>query len=433
MPLLVMPSYPETLIDQTCRAAVRRQIEYGRQRGVPWGISESGYNLTDANLNYQYRAFGVPGLGYKRGLGEDLVVAPYATALALLVLPSEATGNLQTMQDAGFAGRYGYYEAADYTPSRLSRGQEVAVVRSFMVAPPGYVAPRSACGPRSSADAAAVPGRARGPCHRPAAPGAGAEGDPVLPARHQDGRPGAAGRRGRVHDADFLDAGPPPARGPPALERPVPRDGKQCRSGYSRWRDIEVTRWHEDPVADGYGVFCYIRDVESGVSGRPATSRRSSRPRRYKAIFQQAGPSSGDATTSSTSTPSAWSRPRTTSSSTRCRISEPLLARAQSSNQLRRGRDRPRRARRFPPGLLEPLRDDRAPPRPERDPRDPPPALLGQTPPLPHPHHGRRRPARPVDLVRDRPGSGSSAGAETSRTRSRWSTGRSSRTPRFGS
>ena len=63
MPLLVMPSYPETLLDQTCRAAVRRQIEYGRLRGVPWGISESGYNLTDANLNYQYRAFGVPGLG----------------------------------------------------------------------------------------------------------------------------------------------------------------------------------------------------------------------------------------------------------------------------------------------------------------------------------------------------------------------------------
>ena len=81
MPLLVMPTYENTLLDQTCKAAVKRQIEYGRQRGVPWGISESGYNTVDVRLNYQYRAFGVPGLGLKRGLAEDLVIAPYASAL----------------------------------------------------------------------------------------------------------------------------------------------------------------------------------------------------------------------------------------------------------------------------------------------------------------------------------------------------------------
>ena len=90
MPLLVMPTYENTLLDQTCRAAVERQIDYGRQRGVPWGISESGYNTVDASLNYQYRAFGVPGLGLKRGLAEDLVVAPYASALALMVAPEAA-------------------------------------------------------------------------------------------------------------------------------------------------------------------------------------------------------------------------------------------------------------------------------------------------------------------------------------------------------
>ena len=87
MPMLVMPTYPSTLLDETSQAAVARQIQYGRQRAVPWGISESGYNVTDANLNYQYRAFGVPGLGFKRGLAEDLVVAPYATMLGLLVAP----------------------------------------------------------------------------------------------------------------------------------------------------------------------------------------------------------------------------------------------------------------------------------------------------------------------------------------------------------
>ncbi len=68
MPLLVMPTFENTLLDQTCKAAVDRQIAYGSQRGVPWGISECGYNTVDVHLNYQYRAFGVPGLGLKRGL-----------------------------------------------------------------------------------------------------------------------------------------------------------------------------------------------------------------------------------------------------------------------------------------------------------------------------------------------------------------------------
>ena len=83
MPLLIMPTYQHTLLDQTYHAAVARQIEYGRERGIPWGVSESGYNMVDVHLNYQYRAFGVPGLGLKRGLGEELVIAPYATALCL--------------------------------------------------------------------------------------------------------------------------------------------------------------------------------------------------------------------------------------------------------------------------------------------------------------------------------------------------------------
>jgi cyclic beta-1,2-glucan synthetase len=97
MPMLVMPTYEGTLLDQTCRAVVRRQINYGRQRGVPWGISESGYNMVDRSLNYQYRAFGVPGLGLKRGLAEDLVIAPYATSLALMVAPGSRLPNLERL------------------------------------------------------------------------------------------------------------------------------------------------------------------------------------------------------------------------------------------------------------------------------------------------------------------------------------------------
>ena len=123
MPLLVMPTYEDTLLDQTCRVAVERQIAYGNQRGVPWGISESGYNSVDASLNYQYRAFGVPGLGLKRGLAEDLVVAPYASALALMVAPEAACLNLQRLAAAGLEGRFGLYEAIDYTPRACRAGR----------------------------------------------------------------------------------------------------------------------------------------------------------------------------------------------------------------------------------------------------------------------------------------------------------------------
>ncbi|PKL11886.1 MAG: cyclic beta 1-2 glucan synthetase, partial [Spirochaetae bacterium HGW-Spirochaetae-8] len=132
MPLLVMPSYKGTLLDQTCEAAVRRQIEYGQRLDIPWGISESGYSAYDVSLNYQYRAFGVPGLGLKRIVHDDLVVAPYATALSLLVSPEKACQNLIQLTKSGFEGTYGMYEAIDYTKSRLSAGQRYAIVRSFM-------------------------------------------------------------------------------------------------------------------------------------------------------------------------------------------------------------------------------------------------------------------------------------------------------------
>ncbi len=132
MPLLVMPTYENTLLDQTYKSAVKRQIEYGRQRGIPWGISESGYNMVDVHLNYQYRAFGVPDMGLKRGLAEDLVIAPYASVLALMVAPEEACLNLERLAAEKFVGKFGFYEAIDYTPSRLPHGQSSAVVQSFM-------------------------------------------------------------------------------------------------------------------------------------------------------------------------------------------------------------------------------------------------------------------------------------------------------------
>ncbi|NTW01669.1 MAG: glycosyl transferase, partial [Oscillochloris sp.] len=132
MPLLLMRHYPETLLDTTYNATVMRQIAYGKERGVPWGISESAYNARDVAMNYQYRAFGVPGLGLKTGLDDDLVVAPYASTLALQVRPTEALANLRALIADGMFGAYGLYEAVDYTANRLPPGQRRAIVRSFM-------------------------------------------------------------------------------------------------------------------------------------------------------------------------------------------------------------------------------------------------------------------------------------------------------------
>ncbi|MCY7327120.1 MAG: hypothetical protein LH618_01070, partial [Saprospiraceae bacterium] len=133
MPWLVMPNYENTLLDETGKGSVKKQIEYGNLQGVPWGISESCYNVVDAGLIYQYRAFGVPGLGFKSGLGQDLVIAPYATVMALMVYPQAAYHNLEKLRKAGYEGMYGFYEAIDFTPSRLPRGKSEAIIKSFMV------------------------------------------------------------------------------------------------------------------------------------------------------------------------------------------------------------------------------------------------------------------------------------------------------------
>jgi len=119
MPMLLLRNHPETLLENACRGAVRAQILHGKRHHVPWGISESAFNVVDPHGNYQYRAFGVPGLGLKRGLNEDLVVAPYATALAALVDPTAATENLRRLTREGALGAYGFIEALDFTPRKL--------------------------------------------------------------------------------------------------------------------------------------------------------------------------------------------------------------------------------------------------------------------------------------------------------------------------
>ncbi|HEY0730220.1 MAG TPA: glucoamylase family protein, partial [Pyrinomonadaceae bacterium] len=132
MPLLVMRNYPATLLAETYKTIVERQIEYGQERGVPWGISEAAYNVRDLQLNYQYGPFGVPGLGLKRGLVEDLVVAPYATMLAASIDAHAALSNLRRLEKEGALGSLGFYESIDYTAERLPQGQKSVLIRAFM-------------------------------------------------------------------------------------------------------------------------------------------------------------------------------------------------------------------------------------------------------------------------------------------------------------
>jgi hypothetical protein len=127
MPKLLMPSYPTTLLDDACRAAVRRQMRYARRHGVPWGISESCYHAFDAGRAYRYRAFGVRGLGLEPGRAEELVIAPYASALGGLCYPREALANLESLERRGYLSPYGFYDAVDHTPNRCTpSGEPVA-------------------------------------------------------------------------------------------------------------------------------------------------------------------------------------------------------------------------------------------------------------------------------------------------------------------
>ncbi|MGA7105696.1 MAG: glucoamylase family protein [Candidatus Deferrimicrobiaceae bacterium] len=288
MPLLVMPTYENTLIDRTCKAAVKRQIAYGKQRGVPWGMSESGYNMVDVRLNYQYRAFGVPSLGLKRGLASDLVVAPYASALALMVAPEEACRNLERLGDEESIGKYGFYEAIDYTPSRQRPGQSSEVIRSFMAHHQGMSL--------LSLDSLLLdhPMQKR------------FESDPLFQATTlllQERVPKATAPYTRAPEVSGLlttyGVTEMPVRSFGTPDTPVPEvqllsNGRyhvmitNAGGGYSRWKDIAVTRWREDGTCDNWGTFCYLRDTASGEFWSTAFQPTRKRPEKYEAIFSEA-------------------------------------------------------------------------------------------------------------------------------------------------
>ncbi len=277
MPSLVMRAPAGSLLEQTNRLVVRQQQAYAETLHIPWGVSESAYNARDIEFTYQYSNFGVPGLGLKRGLADNMVIAPYATGLAAMVDPAGALRNYVRLAATGALGRYGFYEALDFTPARLPDDSRVAIVRCFMAHHQGMTIVAIAN--------ALQEGRMRERFHR----------EPIIQACElllQERMPrDVAVAHPRAEEVKASPTRPGAAasavrrlRGP-AGGAPVTHllsNGRYAvmltasGAGSSRWRDLAVTRWREDATRDEWGSFVFLRDADSGfvwsASAQPAAS-----------------------------------------------------------------------------------------------------------------------------------------------------------------
>ncbi len=288
MPILVMRDYDETLLDQTYKSVVKRQIEYGAKNGVPWGISEAAYNARDLHLNYQYAPFGVPGLGLKRGLSEDLVISPYSTALAAQVFPHLALENFAALAKVGALGRFGFYESIDYTPERLPPNKNQAIIRAFMAHHQGMIfvaldnvlhdnimQKRFHSEPLVQATELLLQERIpRGvPAHHPRA-------EEVLSGRIVRS---ISGRVTRFFDTPTL----------PTPRTQILSNGKysvmmtNSGAGYSMCGEMAVTRWREDATCDNWGAFIYLRDVTMNAVWSSGFQPTKQMPKKYEAAFSE--------------------------------------------------------------------------------------------------------------------------------------------------
>jgi cellobiose phosphorylase len=300
MPRLLMRSHPETLLDNTCRAAVRAQILYGRRQRVPWGISESGFHAVDPHGNYQYKAFGVPGLGLKRGLAEDLVIAPYATALAALVDPAAAAANFRHLAREGASGRFGFYEALDYTPRDPGRAEgggeregdsesggtaRVRPVRAFLAHHQGMslvalvnvvldapMVRRFHADPRVQATEPLLQERVPRfvPITRPRPP----ESTRIEPLAVSVSPRNLRSPHTQYPSAHFLSNG--------QYTTVVTNAG----GGSSSWRGRSVTRRCDDATRDPGSQFIYLRDVRSGSIWSATYQPTCREPETYRASFR---------------------------------------------------------------------------------------------------------------------------------------------------
>mgnify|MGYP001574364078 CR=1 FL=1 len=290
MPLIFMPVFENTLLDRTFHSAVLHQIRYGRRQGVPWGISESCYNLIDSQMNYQYRAFGVPELGLKQDLADDLVIAPYASVLALMVMPKDSCANLELMSRMGIIGRFGFYESIDYTPGRVPQGHNYSVVRSFMAHHSGMnllainnvllddrMQKRFFSDPEVRTSILLL--QERVPVMRATL----RQENRLLPAYERIARPEVREPVIQVYTN---------------VHKPVPdvhllSNGRyhvmltSAGSGFSRWNNISLTRWREDITRDHMGFFFYLKDVKDNHTFSATHHPLCQKPDQYEAIFSQ--------------------------------------------------------------------------------------------------------------------------------------------------
>ncbi len=264
MPSLFVESYPNTLMDQSCRMAIEEQIRYGTEHNVPWGTSEAAYYGFDAVQVYQYKAFGIPTLGYKRGLSEDLVVAPYASMLALPFMPQAVMQNLARLENLKMWGTYGFYESADFTQDRLKTGEEHAIVRSFMVHHQG-MSLLSICNHLFEK-------RMIRRFHA----------DPRIESVElllQEQTPTYAQTEHPRHQQmdSIRNAYRTISLDPWRVSPTAPHTKVHCLSngkysllisaagaGFSRWEDMELTRWRDDPTLDDRGSWIYVEDRLNG-------------------------------------------------------------------------------------------------------------------------------------------------------------------------
>ena len=295
MPLLVMQSFPFTLLDQTYQGAVRRQVAYGAERGVPWGISESAYNVRDRYQTYQYRAFGVPDLALKRGLGKELVVAPYATLLAVMVDPPAALTNARALEREGALGPFGFRDALDYTRpaggASPSGAPRPAVIRGFFAHHVGMglvaltnVLERNVWQRRFHADpmvrSAELILYERIPRRLVLAQGGGRDvEDAAAPTETE---------KPAVREFDTPDT--PQPRVALLGNLPYTIMVSNAGSGYSRFAPeagatVAVTRWRADGTRDAAGQWCYVKDVGTGRYWSAAHQPVCALPDWYRAVL----------------------------------------------------------------------------------------------------------------------------------------------------
>ncbi|MFZ1468481.1 MAG: glucoamylase family protein [Paracoccaceae bacterium] len=286
MPPLVMQERRGGILGQSNLAAVARQIEHGRQHGLPWGVSECAFNARDREMNYQYHAFGVPTLGLKRIAPDDRVVAPYASALASQFRPRDAVANLARLAALGAAGRFGFFDAVDFTPRRLPDGVSHVVVRTVMAHHQGMTI-------------AAIANTVLDGIHRRRF-----HDDPVVQAAElllQERAPreivpitrSVEPQRASTADSDMNPVAQTmvddPATSPRAVA--VLSNGvfsamlTATGAGSARLGNRAVTRWRPDPTRDTCGLFLFLRDVERQQWWSATAAPRAAPAEMTKAIF----------------------------------------------------------------------------------------------------------------------------------------------------